>query len=367
MRGNQTSASGGGGLRTITHGDQLLVSDVGPWALQGVAKGSEILSTISSGGERISTWPTDGKPSWIPSTPYVYNNDPNNHGGIVPTGGLTIDGEFVPAGAWVVQFRNFTDSLIVTGDNGGTSPAWYGVVFRGCRWRMASPSVGMINNNGQSSPGGKIWVLFGDMGGLSSQTADYCEIPIKIISAAITKRNYLSYCTTAVQNSGGPGVKVIENYIERLTTFNTVGPHINGVSVNGGDECYQVERNHIIAQTPEDNGSGKPVDQTDCIAFFQDFGDYQGTGQNDDGTYGYRVINNYIGGTGYCIYAGMNSGQTATSVHNMYIAGNRVTTQWWPDGGSFGPCAAQPVWGSYGNVTSNNTWADGPNAGQIAF
>ena len=53
MRGNQTSASGGGGLRTITHGDQLLVSDVGPWALQGVAKGSEILSTISSGGERI--------------------------------------------------------------------------------------------------------------------------------------------------------------------------------------------------------------------------------------------------------------------------------------------------------------------------
>ena len=39
------TVSAAGGLRTITHGDQLLPSDTGPWAIQGTAKGSETLGS----------------------------------------------------------------------------------------------------------------------------------------------------------------------------------------------------------------------------------------------------------------------------------------------------------------------------------
>lgn len=374
-----SSASGGSAVKfgtaqptmpggDVTHGEQIDMNKVGPWTLQGVAKGSETLQALTVGGERISTWPTDGRPSWIPGTPYVYNNDPNNHGGIVPAGGMTIDGEFVPAGAWVVQFRDFDDAVVVSGSNGSSgtpgssgnpSTPWYGVVFRGCRWRMNSSSVGWINNNGETQPGGKIWIHYSDAGGLGGSASQFCEIPIKIVTTAIVKRNYLSHCTTAVQNVGNPGAKVMENYIERLTTFNTSGPHINGISVNGGDVCYQIERNHVVAQQQEDSGSGKAVDQTDCIAMFQDFGNYPGTGTNDDGTQGYRLINNYLGGTGYVVYAGAGSQGT---VSNMQWIGNKFTTIAWPNGGSYGPLANGGTYtvqfGSNGNLWQNNTWAD---------
>ena len=49
-----------------------------------------------------------------------YNNDPNNHGGIVPAGGATIDGFTVPAGTWVAQFNDFgNDSILINGNNQG--------------------------------------------------------------------------------------------------------------------------------------------------------------------------------------------------------------------------------------------------------
>lgn len=364
------SSGGGGGLRTITHGEQLLTSDVGPWALQGVAKGGESLLTITASqmNDRLSNWPGNGHPSWIPNQPYTYNNLSNNHGGIVPAGGLTIDGFFVPAGTYVAQFCDFSASgLIVEGDCGGAYPPFSGLLLRGCRWRAVSNSVGLINENGQSS-GGKFWIHHNDLGGFNSQTSSYCEIPIKTYLAPTqTYRNYISYTTTGIQTVGFAGTAVLENFIERLTTFNTNGPHLNGVTFNGGDPCARVERNHIVVQTPEDNGSNKDVNQTDCISFFQDFGDFQGTGTNSDGTTGYRVIDNYIGGTGYCFYAGMNGGKPATSVKNMYVTGNKVTTSVYSNGGSFGPIAATPSWGSYGNVNTNNTWADGPNTGSNAF
>ena len=365
MTGKATPASGGTGA--ITHGEELTMAHVGPWTLQGVSKGSESLLTITSTqmDDRLSNWPGTPHPSWIPNQPYIYSNSASNHGGIVPAGGLTIDGFFVPAGTYVAQFYDFSaSSLVVEGDCNGAYPPFAGLLLRGCRWRTASPYVGLISENGASS-GGKFWVHHCDLGGLGSQPVQYCEIPIKTANSPTqTYRNYISYATTGIQTVGFPGTNVLENYIERLTTFNTDGPHLNGVTFNGGDTCGRVERNRIVVQTPEDNGSGKAVGQTDCISFFQDFGAYPGTGQNDDGSYGYRVINNYVGGTGYCFYAG-TGGQGAVS--NMYMSGNTVTTTYWQDGGFYGPCAAQPTWGSNGNTSSNNTWADGPNAGQTAF
>lgn len=70
-----------------------------------------------------------------------------------------------------------------------------------------------------------------------------------------------------------------------------------------------------------------------------------------------------MGGTGYCMYAGKNAGSPADSVNSMVMTGNKVTTQYYPNGGSYGALAAYPVWGTLGNVWSNNTWADGPNVG----
>jgi hypothetical protein len=350
---------------SITHGEQLTKAMTG-WTALGATQAN--LTPAGDPSARLSNWPGNSLPAWIVTTPYVYNNNPSNKGGIVPAGGMLIDGFTVPAGTYVVQFRDFSgQQIVVEGDVNGQYPPFAGLMLRGCKWRGPSSYVGLVSENGVSS-GGKFWFHYCDLGGLSSQPADYCEIPIKILnSPAQTYRNYISYATTGIQTVGLPGTNILENYIERLTTFNTDGPHLNGVTFNGGDTCARVERNHIVVQTPEDNGSGKAVGQTDCISFFQDFGAFPGTGQNDDGTYGYRVINNYIGGTGYCFYAGMNTGQPATSVQNMYVTGNKVTTASWPSGGQYGPIAAIPSWGIYGNVNSNNTWADGPSSGQSAF
>ena len=55
---------------------------------------------------------------------------------------------------------------------------------------------------------------------------------------------------------------------------------------------------------------------------------------------------------------------TPGTVVNYLYSGNKTTTiGTWPNGGAFGPIAWEPVWGTYGDVKSNNTWADGPNAG----
>lgn len=349
----------------ITHGEQLTTAMTG-WAALGVSQSN--LTAAGDTSKRVSNWPGNEWPTWIIQTPYVYNNNPANKGGVVPTGGMMIDGFMVPAGTYVVQFRDFSGGqIVVEGDVNGAYPPFAGLMLRGCRWRGASASVGLISENGFSN-GGKLWVHYCDLGGLGSQSAQYCEVAVKAyLNPVQTYRNYISYVTTGIQTVGIPGTNIFENYIERLTTFNTDGPHLNGMTFNGGDTCARIERNHIVVQTPEDNGSGKAVGQTDCISFFQDFGAFPGTGQNNDGTYGYRVINNYIGGTGYCFYAGMNAGQPATSVQNMYVTGNKVTTASWPNGGAYGSIAAVPTWGSYGNTNSNNTWADGPNAGQTAF
>lgn len=349
----------------ITHGELLSIADTGHDAL-GVTQTS--LPAAGSEGLRVSNWPGNEWPAWILNTPYVYNDIPTNKGGTVPVGGMMIDGFLIPEGVYIVQFLDFSaQSVVVEGSLGDQYGTFPGIMFRGCRWRSPSPNVGMVSENGTAS-GGKFWFHFCDMGGLGSQPSDYCEVPIKINnSPAQVYRCHLSYCTTGTQCVGFPGTAILENYIERLTTFNTDGPHLNGVSVNGGDTCYRVERNNIVIQTPEDNGSDKPVSQTDCIAFFQDFGDFPGTGTNDDGSVGYRIKDNYLGGTGYCIYGGMTATSPASSVQNMQISGNKVTTSYWPDGGSFGPMAYPPVAGQFGNVVTNNTWADGPNVGQLAF
>jgi hypothetical protein len=354
--------AGSPGVATLRHGAELTRSMVGPAGL-GISTGQ--LRRTAVRGERVSTWPTDGLPSWIPAAPYVYNNDPNNHGGVVPAGGLRIDGFAVPAGTWVAQFDDFAnESIIIAGDNGGTTAQLPGIVFRGCRWRGAVTAPGYLNVYSASHT--TIWLLYSEAGGLGPADQQYNEIPFKLADASSESfyyRNYLSYTTTAIQ-PGSRGPQIIENYIEKITLYyddrpppgETTGKHLNGISLNGGQTHALILRNKVLLQSPDD--AGRSIGQTDCIAFFQDDGALPGTGKNSDGSAGYQVRDNFVGGGGYSFYAGMNPGQGPASVQRMVLVGNQVTNQWWPQGGSYGPLAAEPVWGAYGNLKSGNTFAE---------
>lgn len=351
---------------TLSHGKDLTRAMVGP---AGLGIPTSALRKTAVNGARITTWPTDGLPSWIPNAPYIYDNNPANHGGIVQAGGIVIDGLNVPEGTWVAQFNDFDEGMLVAGNNDDTSPKLPGIMFRGCRWRGAVKAPGYLNVAKNSNT--VIWLLFCEAGGLGPQDIQYNEVPFSITDAtsnSIFLRNYISYTTTAIQ-PGASGPQIIENYVEKITLYyngapppgETWGKHLNGISLNGGAQKNAlVLRNKVLLQSPDD--AGRLVNQTDCIAFFQDSGSFRGTGTNIDGSVGYLVKDNYIGGGAYCIYAGMNAGKPADSVRNMVLIGNQVTTQWWPSGGSYGPLAAQPVWNSYGNVKSNNTFAESGKA-----
>jgi hypothetical protein len=42
----------------------------------------------------------------------------------------------------------------------------------------------------------------------------------------------------------------------------------------------------------------------------------------------------------------------------MVLTGNQITTKWWPNGGSAGPIAKEPPWGTDGNEKTGNTFAE---------
>lgn len=341
---------------SITHGEQLTVGHTTYVAL-GISSGQLTIPSIPGRGYFRGDTPLE----FVPNQTYVYNDNPLNKGGIVPAGGLTIDGYDVPAGTYVAQFQEFTTDFYITGSNS--------MLFRGCKIRGANRAPGYWNTAAGWT--GKLFIGYCDLGGLSAADADYNEEPIKVSSGSggVIYRNHISYTTTGIQINTN-GYSLIENYIEELAYYYGPNPppgestdkHLNGITINGGETCVRILRNNIVAQNPD--GAGRAINQTDCISFFQDFGTFPGSGTNSDGSIGYQVHDNYLGGTGYCIYAGKNVGSAADSVQNMVITGNKITTQIYPNGGFNGYLAAAPSWGTLGNVWSGNTWADGPNAGQ---
>lgn len=343
--------------KPLTHGEALTTSLVG---FTGLGRVATDLVKVDPNGWRISTWPGWGKPPWIPNRPYVYNNSPSNHGGIVPAGGMTIDGYRVPAGAWVSQFHDYTDSLYAEGDAGGEAPPWPGMVFRGCRMRFPMDGTGFVNDwasgNPMSSIGRGWWFLYCNAGGPSPNSSGDTAVVFKPYNPTVFLRNYISWTATGIQpNLRGP-VDIVENYIERLTMFQP-SYHLNGIEFNGDTSgAFRVLRNYVVGQTPDD--AGHTVDQTTCVGFGLDTFTYPGGGTNLDGSRGYFIRNNYVGGTGYCFYAAGNRGSGLT------FTGNKVTTRWWPNGGYYGAITDAPIWGHNANVQSGNTWATGPNSGK---
>jgi hypothetical protein len=409
------------GARTITTGKQLrgqfdgtssnglrLATHVGPNALlrsgsypkpnaESLGPLTQIALPEGYTGWRIDTsnpqeW--NGPSYWTSTTAeYSYNNSPTNLGGIIPSGGMTIDGYFYEAGTQVCQFMDFSlGGFLLEGEGYG-----FPMLFRGCRWRNTAYAPGAWNCTSGYYP---IAFHYCDIGAVGAADADICEAALKIagpVSDLRIYRCYISYVVTAIQlnNSGGGYSDAIENYIEKLTFFyGEEGPpsegtpeHMNGIALNGGNTNCLVRRNSIVIVTPDEAPSGQqgttphPISQTDCIAFFWDItgepdvSQFPGTGTNSDGTTGYQVTGNYLGGTGFPLYPPCSgsgySGDEQPATFNMQ--NNLVTATIYPPlelsgtvnagGGSFGPVYPGMTWGENSNTQTNNLWSDGEYAG----
>lgn len=359
----------------ITHGKYLEVSDVGPWSLQGVARGAEQLQTIAAPSRGY--WRHDTPNEFSPTGTYVYNNDPSNKGGIVPSGGLTIDGYFVPAGTRVTQFRDLSATDFLAQGVGGT---W---LFRGCRFR--NDSIGGSSTFNDNNATYTQFIHFCDFGGTHPDTPSGGFWKSIGGTGHRFYRSMVSDSWTGLQPNS-PNFEVTENIITDIHfAYGELGPngngdnatyHVNGLSVEGSARGLVIRRNKILLPSPDrvpaavggtgpgqvgygtqpgqigygaGTAPGRVVPQTDCIAIFAILG------SNDDVT----IEDNLLGGSGYCLYAGNADG----NARNMKVRGNQFTTQWWTNGGNFGPITDVPTWGVNGNVAEGNTWADDYGSG----
>lgn len=372
----------------VTHGDQLTTNHVGPWTLQGVSKGSETLdSSLSDPGRGY--WRFDTPDEFSSTTAWPSNANDSNpsilnatslHEGTVTGSPVTIDGYSIPVGTRIVQFRVMPNQIPFYAQ--GTSLK---VLFRGCRFRWTNGlgGEGLFNDNVATSSQ-QVMLHYCDVGLLSREVpaASEGEIIIKFIGGLNHRllRNHQTLSATFNQPNVS-GCEYTENYIDDMIyPYGAGGPnsdflpkHLNGISSEGGLTSIKILRNRIIAPSPDGaTGStgtalgqpgygtqsgqtgygsgtnpGRLVDQTDCIALFS------GEGLNiGDGVTGLQIKDNYLGGAGYCVYAGSAGAQ------NLVMTGNTFTTRYWTDGGNFGAVTATPTWGSNGNSQSNNVWAD---------
>lgn len=111
------------------------------------------------------------------------------------------------------------------------------------------------------------------------------------------------------------------------------GDHVNGVTSNGGTGLLEIRRNTIF----------NPIEQTDAIGLFQDFGIEAN-----------RLIeNNLLAGGAYVLYAGDNRRFGRTN--HIVVRGNVFSKRFFPNGGAFGPVTAFDPAG-VGNAWADNVW-----------
>lgn len=367
--GTSTGGSGGGGGTMpggdVTHGDQLTLAHVGPWAVQGVAQGAETLRTVSGASlsERVSNW--HPRPSWIPGTTYNPNDTSNtNYGGIVGVGGVTIDGRTYAAGTYIVQNTNFSgNTTIIIEGVGGTSGPFVGIVFRACRMRNYYAAPGFYSQNSQST-GGIVAFHYCDAGGVDLVTP--CESAFESsLHLGASDRQHILRCYISKVTSGAfgrnHGDSFVENYLREVTDFGNPAYHLNGFANSGSETATLWLRNNMVLV--KQSGS---TQITDVIQFAADNGSYPGGGTNVDGSSGYWIKDNYLGGANYTLQLGQDTGRS-TTMSNCTVSGNKFTTSLYANSGESGlgykgPSGAY-AWGSSGNTWTGNTWADGVNAG----
>lgn len=332
--------------QTITHGSELTIEHVGPWTLQGVARGAESLDAPSVPGRGY--WLMDTPNEWRPSQTYVYSNSASNKGGTVPVGGLTIDGYSIPAGTEVAQFRDFSAADFSAQGQSGS------YLFRGCRFR--SDAIGQSSQFNDFTATYTNRLGYCDMGGQEPADLSTWQMSFwKAIGGSdhLVYRTYMSAQYVSLQMNANDFVAE-ENYITDLTWYygDTAPPgqgeplHMSSVGAQGGVEGLRVRRNKITCPSPDPLGT--VFTQGAALTFGNDIE----TPWND-----VQIVDNYLSGMGYVIRLfGEVAGQT-----NLVVTGNRITSQWFTNGGRDGVAQLgdNPVdWNSGGNVKSDNLWAD---------
>jgi hypothetical protein len=140
--------------------------------------------------------------------------------------------------------------------------------------------------------------------------------------------NNITAFRTAVQISTG---LITGNYIHDPGYVD--GDHTNGVYAGGGTLPLTISGNTIL----------NPLAQTDDINL-----DASVTEAVSSKT----ITGNLLGGGGYSIYAGSNSGNTTSGIR---ITGNRFAQTYYPKGGQWGPAAYYTATGT-GNTWTANIW-----------
>lgn len=377
--------------RAVTHGDQLTITDVGPWALQAVPKGTEAYQSLTGPGRGY--WRFDTPDEFSSSTAWPSNANDSNpsilnsttlHNGTVTGSPVTIDGFSIPVGTRIVQFVDFPDGYDFLAQ--GTSLK---VLFRGCRFRFSDGvgGAGLFNDNGATSSQ-QVMLHYCDLGLTGRDLAATAAgiLHVKFLGGQNHRilRNHHTFSSTFHQPNT-QGCLYQENWIDDFVFYygesGTSGGfdssvfHINGISTEGAITSLQIIRNHIVAPSPDGatggghtsagqsgygtqsgqtgygSGSnpGRIIGQTDCIAIFCNNGSNIGTSPGS-----ILVDSNYIGGAGVCLYAGNANG----NAQNIHVTNNKISTKYWSNGGQFGPVTDQPSWGSNGNAQSGNVWAD---------
>jgi len=354
VKDRNTVESGGGSQwnAVVNDGEELTLDHVGPWALQGVPRGEEVIQTMVLPSRGY--WKMDEPTEYAPTTPYVYNNSPTNRGGIVPAGGMIIDGVAVPAGTVVAQFRDFSAGDFSAQGQGGS------YVFRGCRSRSDAIGQSSMFNDYTSTYTNRL--LYCDIGGKEPAALESWQMSFwKMIGGQdhIMKRNYCSSQYVTFQMNAN-NAQCIENFIEKLTWYygETAPPgqggeplHMSSVGAQGGVSGLRVLRNKILCQSPDPLGN--VFTQGAALTFGNDIN----VPWSD-----VWIKNNYLSGMGFVIRLfGEVAGQ-----NNLQVMNNKVTTKWFTNGGASGVAQLgdQPVvWGSNGNIKSGNVWADDYGSG----
>lgn len=138
--------------------------------------------------------------------------------------------------------------------------------------------------------------------------------------------NNISYVSTGIQYCQG---LIQDNYIHDMGYQS--GDHLNGTTSNAGCNQLTIQHNTIF----------NSFSQTDAISLFEDFGQQKNA----------LITNNYVAGGGYTIYGGANAGGITPT--NVQVTGNRISDNYYANGGFYGWLAAWDGSGS-GNACSGN-------------
>jgi hypothetical protein len=286
-----------------------------------------------------------------------------------PTATPTSSGAFpdasntgVPAGATLVRIPqdrtsgpgwHYDSRGWVTVDGSGTTFSGYSVATN----VDVTASNVTVSNNLIVSAGGwgislrhttGVKIDHNTLRGAGSATAQTCDNAVRGIygddDAVTITANNIYWCSSGINHLDRGGL-IRDNYIHDIGHTCTSGDvncgHFNGIQLGSGDGPLMVIDNNTILI---------PWPATDAVML-----------ANDDGPQtNRRITNNLLAGGGYTFYGAGGPDGAATDI---VFTGNQFSTRYYPQSGYWGPVAHWQA-SKAGNVWSNNTWADGPNAGK---